>query len=80
MKTIFGIRIIENDLLAPERPRLQIRPDVPCSDNVRAELNAWLADTFGYEPNIVVVAGAGYVMHPAVATRLKVLLRGSSYE
>ena len=40
-------KFIHSPLLDPQ-PKLRIRDDVPVSDKFRAEMNQWLADTFGY--------------------------------
>ena len=71
MNTLFGLKVIEDPRLPPERPKIQIRPQVVCSDNFRAEMNAWLAETFGSEPNIWMSPGIGYVMHPITAANIK---------
>jgi hypothetical protein len=40
-----GVRIIE--VPSDIRPVLQVRDDVPCTDETRREVNAWLLDKFG---------------------------------
>ncbi|MFA5824774.1 MAG: hypothetical protein WC825_02245 [Gallionellaceae bacterium] len=48
MKTLFGIPVhISNHPMI--RPKLQLMPNTPVSDEFRSEMNAWLLEMFGME-------------------------------
>ena len=43
---LFGMRVIESPYITPV-PTIQVRHDVPMTDEGRAKMNAWLLEMFG---------------------------------
>ena len=60
MSTLFGIPVhISNQPLV--RPKLQLMPHTPVSDEFRSEMNAWLLEMFGTE-HYVIETGNGLLV------------------
>lgn len=55
MNTLFGMKVVVSPLVRPV-PKLQLRPDAPCTDAFRAEMNQWLHSMFG-EKHVAYVLG-----------------------
>lgn len=45
MLPLLGIQVVE----AARWPKMQLSADCPVTDEFRAEMNAWMAEFFGYE-------------------------------
>lgn len=43
---------VEHHRLMDARPKMQLRDETPVSDEFRVKMNAWLADFFGYWPEL----------------------------
>jgi hypothetical protein len=41
--TLYGCKIF----VSPDRPKMQLSPDCPVTDDFRAEINAWMIEFFG---------------------------------
>jgi hypothetical protein len=66
-----GIPVVENRHIQPV-PVLQLSPNFKwCSEEFRAETNAWLLDLFGTKEVAYLVHGFGLVMHPKHVAMLK---------
>lgn len=51
-----GTRIMENNCIPPDRPKIQLSPDFKwITDQKREEVNAWLEQRFGREPCVIVL-------------------------
>lgn len=48
-----GVRVFESPLLEA-KPKLKLSPACPVSDEFRAEMDAWLLDRFGVDPEALV--------------------------
>jgi len=67
-----GIRIFESPLLEA-KPKLKLSPACPVSDEFRAEMDAWLLDRFGVDPETLgksVVVPGGIAMAPSLVRAL----------
>lgn len=70
---LFGIPIIESNLVPAWKPRMKLSEKVQVTDEFRQEMDAWLLEFFGMEPLILAVQD-GYIMHPATLQRLRLRL------
>lgn len=68
MIPLHGIDVLVSDLMT--EPRVQLDPNVPCTDKFRAEYNEWLRQFFGEQPAACMMGG-DIVMHPSVLAMLK---------
>lgn len=67
-----GIRIFEAPALEA-KPKLKLSPTCPVSDEFRAEMDAWLLDRFGVDPETLgksVVVPGGIAMAPSLVRAL----------
>lgn len=73
VSTLYGTKIV----VSPDRPKFQISPDCPLTDDFRVEMNAWCLSFFGTE-NLVPdnqalkIDGVLYV-NPRTFERMKAL-------
>ena len=68
-----GIRIFESPLLEA-KPKLKLSPSCPVSDEFRAEMDAWLLDRFGVNPDTIshaVIVPGGIAMAPSIVRALR---------
>lgn len=68
-KVYFGRDVVISD--AAIVPRLKLSEICPCTDEFRAEFNAWLIDTFGVEHKILAV---GNEVHMSQQTYVQLFL------
>ncbi len=77
--TLAGLRLVDGHRGAP---RIQVRPDVPMTEEGRARMNAWLAERFGYHDPVpprgtaYVLCGRYAVLHPDDRALLRTTLGG----
>ena len=67
-----GVRVFESPLLEA-KPKLKLSPACPVSDEFRAEMDAWLLDRFGIDPETFgesVVVPGGIAMAPSLVRAL----------
>lgn len=60
---ICGISVISSPLIPPRQPILELRSDVPCTEEFRSSFNKWLLDTFG-ETSYVYMIGDRILLNP----------------
>lgn len=68
-----GMRVFESPLLEA-KPKLKLSPSCPVSDAFRAEMDAWLLDRFGVDPETLgkaVIVPNGIAMAPSVVRVLR---------
>lgn len=69
---LLGVRIFESPTLEP-KPKLKLSPSCPVSDEFRAEMDAWLLDRFGVDPETLgksVLVPGGIAMAPSLVRAL----------
>lgn len=67
-----GMRVFEAPTLEA-KPKLKLSPACPVSDEFRAEMDAWLLDRFGVDPETLgksVVVPGGIAMAPSLVRAL----------
>lgn len=64
-----GARVFESPLLEA-KPKLKLSPACPVSDEFRAEMDAWLLDRFGVDPETLVIVPGGIAMAPSLVRAL----------
>ena len=70
---LLGIKIFEAPDLEP-KPKLKLSPACPVSDEFRAEMDAWLLDRFGVNPDTIshaVIVPGGIAMAPSIVRALR---------
>lgn len=68
-----GMRVFEAPILEA-KPKLKLSPSCPVSDEFRAEMDAWLLDRFGVDPETLgksVVVPGGIAMAPSLVRALR---------
>lgn len=67
---LFGFRTIASPLLTP-KPKLELSPGAPVSDQFREEMNQWLLDRFGRHPEQAIQTPLGLFVSPHIYDLLK---------
>ena len=65
-----GLNLVTSNKLEPYVPKMKVRSDLMITDKGRAEMDKWLLDFFGEEPNIMRM-GDTLIMHPAILHMIK---------
>lgn len=72
-----GLRIVTSPLLESV-PVLQVRDNVPMTDEGRANMNKWLLDMFGTR-DVVMFMNGGVVMSPSAFVQLQNEIKAKSF-
>lgn len=70
MNSLFGMNIIESAHIKPVA-RVVLSDKCPCSDVVRSDFNAWLAEQFGTYFPVYFIGGDTVCVHPSQIAMLK---------
>lgn len=71
---LYGLKIYQSSFMPPSRPKMQLSPTLPVSDEFRVEFNKWLEDFFGHEIYFLVFDRKTIVTAPENVTAIKVLI------
>ena len=67
--TLLGMRVRVSPMLEPKQ-KLYLSDNIQVTDGFRERMNKWLADTFGYEADIVYFIGSDLYVSPRAHARL----------
>lgn len=77
MDSLFGMKIVSHSLIPPV-PKIQLsRSFNACSPEFKAEMNAWLLDTFGTYIPTYIIGGNTIVCDPRIVAKLKEAQHGN---
>lgn len=78
MNTLFGMKIIESNLMPLTMPRMQLTPQLLVSEEFRIEFDQWLLQFFGSEPYILIVSGSTLITAPENVVMIRNLIASNT--